>query len=63
LREKQCDFICANDITRMDTGFDADHNEITIFFRDGSQRNFPRATKLEIARAIVKICTDIAELR
>ena len=63
LREKQCDFICANDITRMDTGFDADHNEITIFFRDGSQRHFPRATKLELARSIIKICIDIAEMR
>ncbi len=63
LREKQADFICANDITRMDTGFDADHNELTIFFRDGSQRHFPRATKIELARAIIKICNDIAELR
>ena len=63
LREKQADFICANDITRMDTGFDADHNELTIFFRDGSQRHFPRATKIDLARAIIKICNDIAELR
>ncbi len=63
LREKQCDFICANDITRMDTGFDADHNEITIFFRDGSRRHFPRAPKLELARSIIKICIDMAELR
>jgi phosphopantothenoylcysteine decarboxylase/phosphopantothenate--cysteine ligase len=63
LREKQCDIICANDITRMDTGFDADHNEITIFFRDGSQRHFPRASKLEIARSVVKICMELAENR
>jgi len=63
LREKQCDFICANDITRMDTGFDADENELTLFFRDGSQRHLERATKLELARIVVKICIDIAEKR
>ena len=51
LREKQCDLICANDVTRMDTGFDADSNELTLFFRDGSRREIPRALKTEIARA------------
>jgi phosphopantothenoylcysteine synthetase/decarboxylase len=61
LVEKRCDFICANDITRMDTGFDADENELTIFFRDGSRRHFSRAPKLEIAREIIKICKSIAE--
>ena len=61
LREKRCDFICANDITRMNTGFDADENEITIFFRDGSQRHLQRDSKLKLARIIVKICIEIAE--
>ena len=61
LREKRCDFICANDITRMDTGFDADDNELTLFFRDGSQRHFARASKRELGRAIIKICIEIAE--
>ena len=63
LREKRCDFICANDITRMDTGFDADENELTLFFRDGSQRHLQRAPKLHLARIIVKICIEIAEKR
>jgi phosphopantothenoylcysteine decarboxylase/phosphopantothenate--cysteine ligase len=63
LREKNCDLICANDITRMNTGFDADENELTLFFRDGSQRVLPRATKLELARTIIKNCIDIAEKR
>jgi phosphopantothenoylcysteine synthetase/decarboxylase len=63
LREKRCDFLCANDITRMDTGFDADENEITVFFRDGSQRHLERAPKLELAREIIKICIALAEKR
>jgi phosphopantothenoylcysteine decarboxylase/phosphopantothenate--cysteine ligase len=63
LREKRCDFICANDITRMDTGFDADENELTIFFRDGSRREMPRNSKLALAREVVKICIEIAENR
>jgi phosphopantothenoylcysteine synthetase/decarboxylase len=45
----------------MDTGFDADFNEVTIFFKDGSPRHFERAPKLEIARQIIKICISIAE--
>jgi phosphopantothenoylcysteine decarboxylase / phosphopantothenate---cysteine ligase len=61
LREKRCDFICANDITRMDTGFDADENELTLFFRDGSKRHLERASKLKLAREIIKICIAIAE--
>jgi len=63
LREKHCDFICANDITRMDTGFDAEENELTLFFRDGSQRHLQRASKLTLARLIVKICVEFAEKR
>jgi phosphopantothenoylcysteine synthetase/decarboxylase len=61
LREKGCDFLCANDISRMDTGFDADENELTLFFRDGSQRHLERASKLDLAREIVKICIAFAE--
>ena len=61
LREKRCDFICANDITRMDTGFDADENELTLFFRDGLQRRLERAPKLALAREIIKICVAFAE--
>jgi phosphopantothenoylcysteine decarboxylase/phosphopantothenate--cysteine ligase len=61
LREKRCDFLCANDITRMDTGFDADENEVTVFFRDGSQRHLGRESKSELARKIIKICMMIAE--
>ena len=61
LREKRCDFLCANDITRMDTGFDADENELTLFFRDGSQRHLKRDSKLNLARIIIKICVEIAE--
>ncbi len=63
LREKRCDLICANDITRMDTGFDADENELELFFRDGSRRHLARDSKLALARVIVKICTELAENR
>jgi phosphopantothenoylcysteine decarboxylase/phosphopantothenate--cysteine ligase len=61
MRAKRCDLLCANDITRMDTGFDADENELTIFFRDGSERHLERAPKIDLAREIVKICVTIAE--
>jgi len=63
LREKNCDLICANDVTRMDTGFDADANELSLFFRDGSRRDFSRAPKRELARELVEICVWLAKKR
>jgi len=61
LREKRCDVICANDITRMDTGFDADENELNLYFRDGKKARLPRDTKLNLARELIKIFMMIAE--
>jgi phosphopantothenoylcysteine decarboxylase/phosphopantothenate--cysteine ligase len=63
LAAKRCDLLCANDISRMNTGFDADENEVTLFFRDGSKRHFQRESKRKIAGEIVKICIALAEKR
>lgn len=31
ISKKQCDFIVANDVSRSDTGFGSDYNEVTLF--------------------------------
>ena len=60
LREKNCDVIVANDVSRPDSGMESDANEVTIFFRNGGKENISRAPKKNIARALVKIFSKFA---
>ena len=53
LQRKNLDFIVANDVSRPETGLDADDNEVTLIGRDGSLKEVPRASKVEIAEAIL----------
>jgi phosphopantothenoylcysteine decarboxylase/phosphopantothenate--cysteine ligase len=63
LREKNCDLIVANDVSRTDAGLESDENEVTIFFRDGEQKKISRAPKKIIARELVKILLNACEKR
>jgi phosphopantothenoylcysteine decarboxylase/phosphopantothenate--cysteine ligase len=53
LREKGLDLIVANDITRMDAGFEVETNAATIIKRDGSQIDLPLQSKRELADRIL----------
>jgi phosphopantothenoylcysteine decarboxylase/phosphopantothenate--cysteine ligase len=53
LTAKNVDFIVANDVSRADIGLDADDNAVTILGRDGSCKELPKASKVEIAEAIL----------
>ena len=55
LREKNCDAIVANDVSRSDSGMESDDNEVTIFFRDGEPKTISRAPKILIARELMQI--------
>jgi len=55
---KGVDAVVVNDISRPDIGFDVDANEVTILTRAGehaqpSERQVPRASKAEVAEAIL----------
>jgi phosphopantothenoylcysteine decarboxylase/phosphopantothenate--cysteine ligase len=63
LREKNCDLIVANDVSRTDAGLESDENEVTIFFRDGEQKKISRAFKKIIARELIKIFLNAHEKR
>jgi len=52
LQEKDLDLIVANDITREDTGFDTETNEVLVLDRLGGQRLLPKAPKEKIAWAV-----------
>ncbi len=56
IKEKNIDFIAANDISREDIGFGSDFNEITLISKDGKQKLISKTTKLEAAKIILKEC-------
>ncbi|HSD78977.1 MAG TPA: bifunctional phosphopantothenoylcysteine decarboxylase/phosphopantothenate--cysteine ligase CoaBC [Solirubrobacteraceae bacterium] len=58
LARKRLDAVVVNDIARPDVGFEGAHNEVTIVTEDG-ERHVPRATKGEVARAILAVVTEL----
>jgi phosphopantothenoylcysteine decarboxylase / phosphopantothenate---cysteine ligase len=53
LESKQVDVIVANDVTAEGAGFDYDTNVITLYFRNGSEKAFPRMLKIDAAQRIL----------
>jgi phosphopantothenoylcysteine decarboxylase / phosphopantothenate---cysteine ligase len=58
LARKGLDAIVVNDIARTDIGFEGSDNEVTIITAAG-ERHVPRASKAEIARAILAMVGDL----
>ena len=61
LREKKCDIIIGNDVSRMDTGMESDDNEITLFYNSGEIVLIPRAKKTALAKKLVTIFEKLQE--
>jgi phosphopantothenoylcysteine decarboxylase / phosphopantothenate---cysteine ligase len=55
---KGLDAVVVNDIARADIGFETHENEVTIITAAG-ERHVPRASKAEIARAILEVVGDL----
>jgi phosphopantothenoylcysteine decarboxylase/phosphopantothenate--cysteine ligase len=53
LERKRLDAVVVNDISQTGIGFDAVDNEVTIVAADGSQRHVARASKGQIAEAVL----------
>ena len=60
LESKQADLIVANDVTAEGAGFDHDTNIITLYFRDGSEKAFPRMPKIDAAHRILDQLSRLA---
>jgi phosphopantothenoylcysteine decarboxylase / phosphopantothenate---cysteine ligase len=52
MKSKNLDMIAANDVSRKETGFDSDWNQVTVFRRDGKKVEMPMESKREISRRI-----------
>ena len=61
LRDKNCDIIVANDVSRANSGMESNENEVTILFRNGEKKKISRAPKKIIARELVKIISNMRE--
>jgi phosphopantothenoylcysteine decarboxylase/phosphopantothenate--cysteine ligase len=53
LREKNLDFIVANDVSMPGSGFDVETNEVTLFARTGKPVRLRLASKVEIAEQLL----------
>jgi phosphopantothenoylcysteine decarboxylase / phosphopantothenate---cysteine ligase len=58
LARKGLDAVVVNDIARPDIGFEGPDNEVTIVTTTG-ERHVPRASKAEVARAILDVVGDL----
>ena len=54
IREKYCDLIIANDVSKKDTGFNVDYNKVTIIDKNGRSKSIPRNKKSYVANLIAK---------
>ena len=53
LKEKNCDWIIANNVSDKTIGFDSNDNEISILYRDGTYENLNKMSKSLIATELV----------
>ncbi len=63
IKEKNFDFIVANDISKENAGFRADTNIVTIIDRLGSIENYPLMSKRKLAKVILDKIEKIIEAR
>lgn len=58
IKQKGCDFLVANDISRTDIGFSSDYNEVYILDKSGSVEKIDRAPKTKIAEKILELVSE-----
>ncbi len=61
LQSKQCDLIVANHVGDAQTGFDADDNQLQLFFADGQQQKLPLQTKRLLGEKVIEIIEKMGE--
>ena len=58
LNSKNCDWMIANDVSKKDIGFNADDNEVSIFYKNKSSEKISKMSKSLIANELVKRVTQ-----
>lgn len=60
LHRKNCDLIVANDVSRQDTGFDSDENEVILCFPSGPTESLPKQSKQALAHDLIRRIVRLA---
>ncbi len=58
IKEKYCDLIIANDVSKKDSGFNSDYNKVSIIDKEGKVKSIPKNKKSYIANIIANIILD-----
>tara|TARA_B100001564_G_scaffold40855_1_gene29431 strand:+ start:13796 stop:15025 length:1230 start_codon:yes stop_codon:yes gene_type:complete len=58
IKEKYCDLIVANDVSKKDIGFNSEYNKVSIIDGGGKIQSIPKNKKSFIANTIAKIILD-----
>jgi len=52
--EKELDLIIANDVSRPEAGIGADHNQVTIIWNDGREKEYPLMDKDQLSEILIE---------
>ena len=58
MKNKNCDLIFANDVSRKDIGFNSDFNKVSVIDQRGKIKVIPKNKKSFIANKIAQILLD-----
>ncbi len=58
MKNKYCDLMIANDVSKKDTGFNSDYNKVSIIHKNGKIQNIKKNRKSYIANMVAKIILD-----
>lgn len=61
MKEKKLDWLVVNDVSKKETGFAKDHNEVTLLSKKGLKIPLAKDTKKNIARKILKYILGTSE--
>ncbi len=58
IKDKYCDLIIANDVSKKNAGFNSDYNKVSIIDKKGKIKSIPKNKKSYIANKIAEIILD-----
>ncbi len=58
MKNKYCDLMIANDVSKKGTGFNSDYNKVAIIHKNGKIQNIKKNKKSYIANMVAKIILD-----
>ena len=59
VRKKNLDMLVANDVSKLNAGFDVDTNEVTFIYPGDQIVSLPNMSKLDVAERIIQALADL----